>query len=167
MDLSDAWVVKIVSSEMSAPERARLYPAVFSTKNLRTNYINKDQAGKTTSNQDGLLRYQVVFGIYEMHGDEGAARGFPLILANTMARAHGNHDVGAGLVCEKQTLEYDFIAAAGRAEAARHELESRTTEAESISQAAAPGNTSTRKRKLNAYSDTETTPTSVTSLSTR
>ena len=57
MDLSDAWVVKIVSSEMSAAERARLYPAVFSTKNLRTNYINKGQAGKTTSNQDNMLRY--------------------------------------------------------------------------------------------------------------
>ena len=82
MDLSDAWVVKIVASEMSAAERSRPYPAVFSTKNLRNNYVNKGQAGKTASGQGGLLRYQVVFGIYQMHGDEGATRGFPLILAN-------------------------------------------------------------------------------------
>ena len=64
-----------------------------------------------------------------MHEDEGTARGFPLILANIMARAHGNHDVGADLLCEKQTLEYDFIAVAGKAEATRYELESRIIEA--------------------------------------
>ena len=46
MDLSDAWAVKIVSSEISAAERVRLYPAVFSTKNLRTNYITKVKLGK-------------------------------------------------------------------------------------------------------------------------
>ena len=136
MDLSDAWIAKIVSSEMSGAERARLYPAVFSTKNLRTNYINKGHAGKTRG-QDNLLRYQVVFGVYQMHGDEGAAKGFSLILANTKARRHGNHELGAGLLCENQTLEYDFAAAAKRAQTVCDILESKKTEAKASSPATA------------------------------
>ena len=162
MDLSDAWVVKIVSSEMSTAERARLYPAIFSTKNLRTIYVNKGQAGKTPSGQDSPLRYQVIFGIYQTHGDEGAARGFPLVLANAITRAHGNHDVGAGLLCEKQTMDYDFTTAAAKAETTRHELNSRTSEAaEGKPQSTGrktPSKNPIRKRKLDANSDAETPP---------
>ena len=77
---------------MSAAERARLYPAVFSTKNLRNNYMNKGQAGKTANGN--VLSYQTIFGIYEMHGSEGAIKGLPLVLANATTRAHGNHDCG-------------------------------------------------------------------------
>ena len=131
MDLSDACVAKIMISSMSGVERSRAYPAIYSTENLRSSYVNKGQAAKLKDEDSGFLRYQVVFGIFEIHGDEGEVKGSPLIRAVLGLRPHGDYNLQAGLLCEDQSLDYDFSAAAERAQAVCLKLESkqRTTEA--------------------------------------
>ena len=50
MDLSDAWVVEIVRSDLTGRERAEMYPTVFGSKYLQRDYITMtDRLGCTQS----------------------------------------------------------------------------------------------------------------------
>ena len=69
----------------------------------------------------------MVFDIYEIHGDEREVKGFrfPRIRAVPGLRPHNNHDLQARLICEDQSLDYDFSAAAERAQTACPKTESK------------------------------------------
>ena len=54
MDLSDAWTVKIITSDLTPAERGEKYPAVFGKKgNLRVGYIHKGKAAEMFSETAG------------------------------------------------------------------------------------------------------------------
>lgn len=48
---------------------------MFIQKGLKANYVNKGQASKSLIKNSNELVYDVVFGIFQMHGDEGAESG--------------------------------------------------------------------------------------------
>ena len=74
LNLSDAWVVKIVQSDLRKEDRYKRWPAVFSSRLLKTSYQNKGTASK---HQDSTKqwRYDLLFGNFEMHGEEGRNAG--------------------------------------------------------------------------------------------
>lgn len=67
----------------------------------------------------------MILDIYEIHGDEREVKGFPLIRAVPGLRPHSNDDLQAGLICEDQSLDDDFSAAAERAQTACLKTESK------------------------------------------
>ena len=75
MDLSDAWVVEIVRSNLTGRKRDEHYPLVFETKYLRKEYVNKGQAAKRYSSERKEWGYTVIFNSYQMFGWEGRSHG--------------------------------------------------------------------------------------------
>ena len=77
-NLSDAWVVKIVQSDLRKEDRYKRWPAVFSSRSLKTSYQNK---GTPSKHQDSAKkwRYDLLSGNFEMHfemhGEEGRNAG--------------------------------------------------------------------------------------------
>lgn len=67
MDLSDAWVVAIVSSKLSREERGLRWPQVFSAKGLlRAQYVHKGQAAKLCDNTAQAFEYALLFGEHNL-----------------------------------------------------------------------------------------------------
>ena len=73
MDLSSAWAVAVICSNMTAHERYARYPKVSSLNYLNFSYKNKGMVSKIFSNNKGRFHYGVGFGKFEFHGEEGAA----------------------------------------------------------------------------------------------
>lgn len=72
IDLSNAWVV--VESDLKAPERFKRWPAMFSSKYLPSNYKNKRQASKTLVTESSEWHFDVIFGQFQMFGEEGTGK---------------------------------------------------------------------------------------------
>ena len=71
INLSDAWVVKIIKSDLASQLRIDFWPAIFNAKYIHRKYVNKGKASKIC--QDGSWKYDIVFGVFQMHGEEGHA----------------------------------------------------------------------------------------------
>ena len=109
MDLSDAWAVAVVEGGASQVIRRNKWPAVFSAKELRPDYVHKGQAAKTINPDDRAYYYKILFGNRSMHGQEGANVGLSPI---TDAKSHGGASTTNGERCQVQSNEYDIVAAA-------------------------------------------------------
>ena len=57
---------------------------------LHTAYLSKGQAAKGRDEESCLLRCQVIYGMFQMHSDEGEAKDVPLII--TVSRLSINDD---------------------------------------------------------------------------
>lgn len=55
-------------------------PAAFSSKYVTSSYKNKGQASKTFRPETNEWRYDVVFGKFQMFGEEGAVQGLKQVL---------------------------------------------------------------------------------------
>lgn len=116
MDLLDRWVVAIVESQISGEDRARRWPAAFSTKGLRATYVHKGQASKSFDNASKLLKYTVIFSQVNMFGQEAASFNLPERVYRT---AHGGNQTELGLTTQVQSTGHDCDDAAAKATAAR------------------------------------------------
>ena len=72
--MSDAWVVKVVKSDVKPRDRRIKWPAAFSSRHLKAGYKSKGAASKHQEST-GNWRYDMVFGSYQMHGKEGQDAG--------------------------------------------------------------------------------------------
>ncbi|KAF6238673.1 hypothetical protein HO173_003179 [Letharia columbiana] len=112
MNLSDAWTAKIVEARhISGTQRHEYRPQVFASKALHQNYIMKGQAAKMDVKDNGGTKwyYKVVFGIWQMHGDEGEERDYPRdVSIHTNATKHNNHNLHQGYLCFVQNSKYNF-----------------------------------------------------------
>ena len=76
LDMCDAWVVKILESDMTGEGRGSTYPATFGSKGgIRQDYEHKGQAAKAWNGDKQLFFYQVGFNTVQFHGAEGKAAG--------------------------------------------------------------------------------------------
>ena len=98
-DLSDAWVVKVIETEMNGVDRNEKYPTVFSSKGLRANYVNKGQAAKGFDVK-GVVKYKLVFGQYHMFGAEGSDLDMTLRAVGAFLNPHGKSTIDLGLVAQ-------------------------------------------------------------------
>lgn len=98
-------------SQISGEDRARRWPAAFSTKGLRATYAHKGQASKTFDNASKLFKYTVIFGQENVFGHEDASFNLPERVNRT---AHGGNQTELGLTAQVQSTDYDFDDAAAK-----------------------------------------------------
>ena len=102
LDLSDAWVSKIVQSDLKREERNSRYPAVFSSKYLAAIYKNKG-APAIHLDSRGEWRYDVVFGKFQLHGQEGVDAG--LAVRDNRKKLTTKRHIGDGVLRVKKTTD--------------------------------------------------------------
>lgn len=112
MNLSDAWTAKIVETRsFTGSQRHQYWPQVFASKYLHQNYIMKGQPAKMDVKDDDGTKwyYKVVFGIWQLHGDEGEERDYPRDVSDhTNTTKHNNHNLHKGHLCFVQNSKYNF-----------------------------------------------------------
>ena len=64
-DLSDAWVVAIVQSDLTGKERNNWYPRVFASKYLASTFQNKGRPAKIFDDDTTNRHYRIAFGHYQ------------------------------------------------------------------------------------------------------
>ena len=105
MDLSSAWVGVIVLSDLNSQERRHRWPDVFSARYLNRSYLQKGRASK--SYQHGALHYDIAFGGFQLHGDEGRLAGLIAELPRPLgADYHRQHLLEKGGRCLVQSFGY-------------------------------------------------------------
>ena len=68
VDMSDAWLVKVLESDLTGKVRGARYPAVFDSKGgLRNTYTHKGRAAKSWSTARGCYVYQVAFNRFQFY----------------------------------------------------------------------------------------------------
>ncbi len=108
MDMSDAWVVKILKADFTGAERHAEWPAVFASKYLNKNYLNKGRASKVYSMDRKKLVYSVGMGIYQFHGSEGVAAGLSPTFRTPVNPAPNNKcKITEGADCVIQDEKYN------------------------------------------------------------
>ena len=105
IDLSDAWVIEIVRSNLTGVERAAKYPKVFASKGVVSNYVNKGRAAKVLIS--GVFYYRIAFNIVQFHGDEG--RQERLMKDIPDAKITNDHTLDHGDRCIVQSNLYDYV----------------------------------------------------------
>jgi hypothetical protein len=102
VELSSMWVYQVVRCPFISQEvRYQRWPAVFPSKDpLRTSWINKGLTPKVWSDVRQVWVYPVVFGKYQLHGEEGASH-FDIDQSAFIdsAGTHAAHDIREGAEC--------------------------------------------------------------------
>ena len=107
MDLADAWVIQVIISNLTGAERHKRWPKVFASKYLAKSYKMKGRPAKTLVGS--TWHYQIGFGTWQFHGDEGEEQGFEYHIEPSGSRkVHQGHDVHIGRVCHVQNDRYDY-----------------------------------------------------------
>lgn len=106
IDMSDAWVVKVIESDFTGKIRGAHYPAVFDAKGgLRHTYTHKGRAAKCWSTARKCYVYQVAFNKFEFFGAEGTAAGLSEEVDFGPYTIKGVIEEGSR--CVVQSLKYD------------------------------------------------------------
>ena len=104
LDLSDAWVVKLMRSNLNREDRHARWPTVFAGKYLVSSYLNKGRASKTLTESDEW-HYDVVNGKFQMFGREGVQAGLSKVLD---AVATSKNTIGVGEKCKVQNNTFAY-----------------------------------------------------------
>ena len=122
MDLSDAWVIKVMASNLTGKERGIRWPAVFDSKGYpRRYYINKGRAAKMYDPDTKLFYYQGAFNLYQFFGSEGAAQDYVREF-NTGQSLASRYIAVRGDLCYAQNDDYNPSNPAGTQKTARSRL---------------------------------------------
>ena len=97
----------------SASARAESWPAVFSTKGLIKDWVQKDQAAKERDGAIDTWYYILIFNKYQRDGTEGREIGLE---AENDRKATQNRNIAR---CAVQSDQYNFNEAATEAQIAR------------------------------------------------
>jgi hypothetical protein len=109
--LQDWHIAKILAANISGKEYIRCWPGDFSSKNahsIRNGRLPRGRAAKIKSPTDGKFYYAVVFGTYQLSGDEGGQVNgeIPIVVEGSDAHQSSTGErkkIGLGQLCEIQS----------------------------------------------------------------
>ena len=103
IDLSDAWVAKIVQSTLEPKGRNSRYPLVFIKESITSGYRNKGMASKAMDPSSKRWHYNVVFGNFQLGGEEGSTQ---KLSGKIDRKSTKNKYITLGVKCLVQNNEY-------------------------------------------------------------
>ncbi len=103
IDLSDAWVAKIVQSTLEPKERNSRYPLVFTKESITSGYRNKGMASKAMDLSSKRWHYNVVFGNFQLGGEEGNTQ---KLSGKIDRKSTKKKDITLGVKCLVQNNDY-------------------------------------------------------------
>lgn len=105
---TDAWVAVVLEAGLPAEERTKRWPAVFTKKYLKPDYVNKGRAAKAFSSVRNQWVYRVACNKYQLCGTEGATNGIAKEIVIGNGKISSKADLAEGNPCHVQDNDYVY-----------------------------------------------------------